>query len=148
MKTNIKIVPYYLIFITLPTLGVSSPLHTSNDIRSWETVPITTFNKKIQKAHKNRLNWVSKPELYVYNLFELSGLKNISYEYSADNIESPKKIDINILRDGFLDDSIRGDIHHIKLKKSNKGIWKVISIKKTTSCWRNKQQIYSTNICP
>ena len=104
--------------------------------------------KKIQQAYKENLTWVSNPELYVFNLIDLTNLRKIVYEYSADNIESPQKINISIMRDGFLDDSVRGDIQKIKLSKNSNGKWEVITIKKAISCWRTEKLIYSSKPCP
>lgn len=107
-----------------------------------------TLNKKIQQAYKAKLEWASKPELYVFNIFDISDLKKMSYEYDADNIENPKNITITVVRDGFLDDSVRGDIQYLKLHKDNKGIWEILTIKKAISCWRSESTIYSSEVCP
>jgi len=148
MKISIKLAPFYLFILLISSLFISNSLHASQDIKSWEEVPVINFNRIIQKANESGEKWVYKPELYVFNLFDLTALKKISYEFNVDNIENPKNINISIIRDGFLDDSVRGDIHRLKLKLNNKRTWEIISIKKTTSCWRNSPLIYSTEICP
>ena len=148
MKIYLKLEPFYLFILLVSSLCISNSLHASQDIKSWEEVPVIELNRIIQKANESGEKWVYKPEFYIFNLFDLTALKKISYEFNVDNIEKPKNIEIRILRDGFLDDSVRGDIHQLKLKLNNKMIWKIVSIKKAISCWRNNQLIYSKETCP
>jgi len=140
-----KFIPYYFILLLISTSCTSNP---SLNIKSWEVIETQTLNEKIQHAYNRNLEWATKPELYIFNLFELSNLKKISYDYNADNIENPSNVEIKITRDGFLDDSVRGDIQYIKLRKSKDGIWKIKQIKKAISCWRNESFIYSSEACP
>lgn len=140
--------PYYLFLLLFSTACVSDSTNSVVTIESWEFVNHDHLNKIIQKAYKENLTWVKKPELYIFNLVDFSDLKNISYEFSADNIESPQNINISITRDGFLDDSVRGDIQKIKLSKSKNKKWKVMSLKKSTRCWRSENQVYSSKPCP
>jgi len=143
-----KIIPYYLILLLVSTSCASNSYKTAQNIKSWEVIKPEALNTKIQQAYKENLTWVRNPELYVFNLINLTSLRKIAYEYSTDNIKSPQKINLSIMRDGFLDDSVRGDIQKIKLSKNSKGKWKVISIKKAISCWRRDKLIYSSELCP
>ena len=111
------ILSYCILLLTLSSCSANSN-ELSRNIKSWEYIDVSISNKKIQQAHKKNMNWSVKPELYVFHLFELSELKAISYEYNVDIIEEPKNISINLVRDGFLDDSVRGDIHYLQLKKN------------------------------
>ncbi len=140
-----KHIVYFFLLIFSSTACTSNTLV---NIKSWESVEINTLNIKIKEAYSSELKWTSKPEFYVFYLFDLSNLKNVSYEYSADSIENPKEININLVRDGFLDDSIRGDIQRIKLAKNNNGEWEVSSLHRATSCWRNEALVYSSEACP
>lgn len=119
-----KIIPYCFFLMLISTACASN---IDVNVKSWEVVEASTFNKKIQHAYTSGLNLATKPELYAFNLFELSNLKKVSYEYSADSIENPKNVTISILRDGFLDDSVRGDIQYIKLINNNEEKWENIS---------------------
>ncbi len=140
-----KNIPYYIILLLISSSCTSN---SSVNVKSWEEVETKTLNERIQQAYKKNKNWVNKPELYVFNLFELSDLKKTTYEYTTDNIENPNNIDIRVTRDGFLDDSVRGDTQHIKLNKGNDGKWKIVFFKKAISCWRNNNMVYSSDGCP
>lgn len=137
---------FFLIFTSSACASSTSSIPVN--VESWESMEINSFNTKIQEAYASSLQWATKPELYVFNLFELSELKKISYEYSADSIEAPKNIDITIIRDGFLDDSVRGEIQHIKLGKNNYGKWEVLYRGRAISCWRSQVLKYSSEACP
>ncbi len=143
-----KKISYHLILLLVSTACTSNPSSISINVTSWEVIEPKALNKKIRQAYKAKLDWASKPELYVFNIFDISDLKKMSYEYSVDNIENPKNIDITVARDGFLDDSVRGDIQHLKLFKNSEGIWKILTIKKAISCWRNEKTTYSSEECP
>lgn len=143
-----KLVPFYFILLLISASCSTNPNVPSRNIKSWENIDTSILNGIIQKAYQKDQKWAVKPELYIFHLFELSDLKEISYEYSADTIEAPENTNITLVRDGFLDDSVRGDIQHLKLKKNKNGTWRVISIKKATSCWRKKELIYSSEACP
>ena len=138
-----KILPFYFFLFAISSACSSMP----ENVKSWEIINPDLLNKKIQDAYKNNLEWANKPELYIFYLMELSNLKKFSYEYVVDNIENPKNININIVRDGFLDDSVRGDIQHIKLQKIENGIWKILSVQKAISCWRSSKLVYSSKAC-
>ena len=139
---------YLIILLLISTACTTKTPKTPSNVTSWGIIEPDILNKKIQLAYKANLEWAAKPELYVFNLFELSGLKKVSYEYNADSIEGPKNITIKIIRDGFLDDSVRGDIQHLKLNKDNKGIWQILTINRTIRCWRREKPIYSSEACP
>jgi len=140
-----KTIPILFFLIFVSTACASN---IDLNVKSWEVLETKTFNKKIQQGYLSGLSWVTKPELYVFNLFELSNLKKVSYEYSVDNTENPENIEISIIRDGFLDDSVRGDIQQIKLKKNHEGKWEVLYAKRAINCWRNKTLVYSSEECP
>jgi len=143
-----RLIPYYIIILFVTSSCISNTQNTPPLVNSWEEIETNAFNVKIQKSYEAGLEWVRKPELYILNLFDLSNLKKISYEYKADNIENPKNIEITLIRDGFLDDSVRGDIQRISLTKDKEGVWVVKTIKKSMSCWRTNKTTYSVNQCP
>lgn len=143
-----KLAPYYIILLFITSSCVSNTHDAIVNVISWEQKETKVLNNKIQKSHEAGLEWVQNPELYIFNLFNLANLKRVSYEYSVDSVENPINIEITLIRDGFLDDSVRGDIHHINLTKNKDGIWEVKSLKRAVSCWREKRFKYSAEPCP
>lgn len=143
-----KTIPCYFVLLLISASCTSNSLNVPTNVKLWEVIEPNSLNKKLENAYKEKLYWSDKPELYIFNLLEISNLRKISYEYKTDNIESPKIIEIYLVRDGFLDDSVRGDIHHLKLIKGYNEKWKISSIRKATSCWRSNKLIYSSESCP
>jgi len=141
-------IKYYIFLLFVTSSCASNSLSTLENVTSWQEVEAEPFNDKILKSYNAGLAWARKPELYVFNLFDITNLKHMSYEYSADNIEEPKNIKITIIRDGFLDDSVRGDIQRMNLAKNTNGIWEIKIIKKAVSCWRTNKVTYSAKACP
>lgn len=138
---------YFILFITSSSCA-SSTINSTDNVKSWNTVDPTALNEKIKQAYATGKAWARKPQLYVFNIFYFDEIKNISYEYSVDNTESPQNVNIKITRDGFLDDSVRGDIHQMRLNKNKTGQWQILSIKKAHSCWRLEPFYYSIDACP
>ncbi|MCG8382167.1 MAG: hypothetical protein MJA28_08125 [Gammaproteobacteria bacterium] len=97
-----------------------------------------TFNTIINEAYKNKEKWVNSPHEYITKLFDLNFLRSIEYTYKVDNIEKPKNIVISIKRDGFLDDSVRGDLHILHLVLDSANRWEITEIHKGVLCWRGK----------
>jgi len=143
---------YYPILFALLTTSCFTQANTENalnnqDVQSWKTLDPTNFNDVIIKASAENKSWIKKPEQYIFNILDLSNLKQIHYDLVSDNIEAPENITITLIRDGFLDDSVRGDIHSIQLIKNNQS-WKISSVKQAIRCWRNDSSAYSSKACP
>ncbi len=117
-------------------------------VKLWEQTSISELSKIVKDARNNAKNWVSSPFLYPQYLFDFSELKNYSIHYLAQSIESNRKSTIIVVRDGFLDDSVRGDIHELVVEKT-RDQWEIKSVKRAFRCWRNSDSTsYSAGACP
>lgn len=116
-------------------------------IESWSDVETTPLNAKIYRARKAGAKWVPAPKLYVFHLFETADIKGMAYRFSADRVEQPRRVDIRLVRDGFADDAVRGDIHDLTLQRTNGQEWKVVSAKQAWRCWRSGAKTYSSKRC-
>ena len=144
-----------LLLILLVVATVSCATVASNEFKepgpvvlSWQKMDFSRLNDKILEASNSHQGWVKDIQLYAYNLFDLSDLKKVVYELEFDNIENPTKVTVTLVRDGFLDDSVRGDIHIITFHRATDGEWKVVDLKKSHRCWRLNSDVYSSNLCP
>lgn len=139
--------------ITLTALSACISAEKTIDLQQdystvpWQQVSPTRISKTIQQARKKNKNWVKVPSLFAQNLFEFSELKNYSIQYTANRGESPDQATIIVMRDGFLDDSVRGDIHHIELNKMDDD-WQVSQVKRAHRCWRSEDKEFTTKPCP
>jgi len=53
--------------------------------------------------------------------------------------ESPTTSRVTVLRDGLLDDSVRGERWEIALARNAKGAWTIKEVKRAWRCWRGPQ---------
>ncbi len=120
----------------------------SGEVLSWKITDFSKLNDKISKASSSHQDWVNNIQLYVFHLFDLSGLKKVVYESEFDNIENPTEATVTLVRDGFLDDSVRGDVHRISFHRTAGGAWKIVDLKKSQRCWRADLDEYSSDLCP
>lgn len=68
------------------------------------------------------------------------------------DMSSEAKTDFNrvtviVVRDGFQDDSVRGDWHEFKLTRAADGVWTVIAARRAYRCWRGTFKEYSDRTC-
>jgi len=50
--------------------------------------------------------------------------------------EAPSASRVTVVRDGLLDDSVRGVRWDIALEKTTAGVWKIVEAKRAWRCWR------------
>jgi hypothetical protein len=63
--------------------------------------------------------------------------------------EAPSASRITVLRDGLLDDSVRGVRWNIALEKTRSGVWSIKEVKRSWRCWRGEQMDrFATVSCP
>lgn len=73
--------------------------------------------------------------------------KQIIYQYN-DSPESMDKTTVTIIRDGYLDDSVRGERWDIKLQKQSTGKWRTSSVTVASRCWPGRgHEDYSKALC-
>jgi hypothetical protein len=62
--------------------------------------------------------------------------------------ESPSASRVTVLRDGLLDDSVRGERWDITFARNAKGAWTVKEVKRAWRCWRGPQtDRFSATLC-
>ena len=63
--------------------------------------------------------------------------------------EAPTVSNITVLRDGLMDDSIRGVRWDIALEKNTAGVWSIKDVKRSWRCWRGEQKDrFAASACP
>jgi len=63
--------------------------------------------------------------------------------------EAPSASRITVLRDGLLDDSVRGVRWDITLEKTTANVWSIKEVKRSWRCWRGEQMDrFATAFCP
>jgi hypothetical protein len=63
--------------------------------------------------------------------------------------ESPSASRITILRDGLLDDSVRGERWDIALERTAEDGWNIKEVRRSWRCWRGEQtNRFASKLCP
>lgn len=118
-------------------------------VKSYKTMDILILNNTIEQAIRDGKNWPLSPALVSFNVLggdEESRVFNFSQQ--ADSIENPSKVTSIQVRDGFPDDSERGDWHKMTLSKQPDNTWRIIEAQKAHGCWRGDANTYQAAPCP
>ncbi len=63
--------------------------------------------------------------------------------------EAPLASRITVLRDGLMDDSVRGVRWDIALDKTTAGVWRIKEVKRAWRCWRGERtNMFASKLCP
>jgi hypothetical protein len=63
--------------------------------------------------------------------------------------EVPSVSRITVLRDGLMDDSVRGVRWEIALEKTADNVWQIMEVRRSWRCWRGeKTNMFTSKLCP
>jgi uncharacterized protein len=63
--------------------------------------------------------------------------------------EAPSVSRITVLRDGLMDDSVRGVRWDIALEKTAENVWQIMEVCRSWRCWRGKKtNMFTSKLCP
>ena len=63
--------------------------------------------------------------------------------------EAPSVSRIAVLRDGLMDDSVRGVRWDIALEKTAENVWRIREVRRSWRCWRGEQaNMFASKLCP
>jgi len=66
-----------------------------------------------------------------------------------EGAEAPVAARVTVLRDGLLDDSVRGERWDIALARSADGAWKIKEVRRAWRCWRGPHtRTFAASRCP
>lgn len=69
-------------------------------------------------------------------------------ERQSDPNTDFNRVSVTIIRDGFQDDSVRGDWHRFVLSRQTDGTWIVLEARKANRCYRGGADTYRATLCP
>lgn len=115
---------------------------------SFEKIDVENFNRQIQKAATAGERWVKMPTQVVARMLgQFSEIRSRTIEMSAPSAEEVESLNVTVIDDGFLDDSVRGEKHLFELK-NEQGVWKFVSAGKSWRCYEGRgHQDFSTAKC-
>ena len=117
---------------------------------SWATLDTNLLNVKIEEAIAAEDSWPRSPLLVT--LYLVGGdedTRALVLEEEKNRGEGADSTKVVCIRDGLLDDSVRGDWHEFKLKRLADGTWRVSAAKVAYRCWRSgDEDVYQEKPCP
>jgi hypothetical protein len=72
----------------------------------------------------------------------------IVVEMSSDEAADFNRATVTVIREGFQDDSVRGDWHEFQLSRGADGAWTVLRAERAFRCWRGSDKTYAARHCP
>lgn len=139
-----------LLLLSGCTTGLRQPGQKLTDIpvKSSEIVAASLYNNKIEQAVRNGEKWPLSPLKLVITLLNAEAeTREISILKTADVGENAKHVVVTIIRDGFLDDSVRGDLHRFMLERKDDETWRVSDVRKSRRCWRPEIKYFHSGKC-
>ena len=128
---------------------VAGPKPDALEDGPWENVDVAEFNGKVAGAAAAGEIWASNPTLVALRRLDNDTVvKSLSLTQSAEAAEEIDALDVSIMRDGLLDDSVRGDRHRFKLQRQDDGSWRIVQAQWSWRCWRGEGDSYTVEPCP
>jgi hypothetical protein len=117
---------------------------------SWAKLEVGALNGRVEEAVSAQEAWPRSPLLVAVHL--LCGdldTRSLVLEEVKNRGESADETRISCIRDGFLDDSIRGDWHELDLRRLADGTWRIRKAQVAVRCWRSEHtDVYQAKPCP
>lgn len=67
----------------------------------------------------------------------------------ANRGEAPDTVVVIMVRDGLVDDSVRGDWHRVVYRRQGDGSWRVHDLRRAYRCWRGHHlEAFGSKSCP
>jgi hypothetical protein len=107
------------------------------EVESYELVDIGGLNERIEAGIESGADWPTSPLAATIEL--LGGdtdTRRLSVTERKNRGEGADTTVVVIVRDGFLDDSIRGDWHRIVYVRQPDMTWRVREARRAFRCWR------------
>ena len=125
-------------------------MHLQSPPESWAIVDIDNLNVRVEKAVAADKPWPSSPLLLIFYLFgDDQETRSVVLEEVKNSGERANASTVSYIRDGFLDDSVRGDWHEVNLRLLSDGTWRISKARVAYRCWRTEdKQAFQGNPCP
>ncbi len=117
---------------------------------TWLPLEVVVLNRSIEEAVSAKEDWPQSPLLLVVHF--LGGdldTRSLVLREVKNRGEGADETKIVCIRDGFLDDSVRGDWHEFDLYRLSDGTWRVNSARFAIRCWRSENtDVFQAKPCP
>jgi hypothetical protein len=119
-------------------------------VESWESVDPAPMNAQISAAVRSGEDWPASPLEATIRLFGGDrDTRIVRFDESKNRTEGADTTVVVLIRDGFLDDSVRGDWNKIIYELQTDRTWRIQSVQRAYRCYRGQNQdSYTRMRCP
>lgn len=119
-------------------------------VESFQSVEITPLNQRVEAAVSAGESWPRSPLRMTLDLFggdeETSSVR---IDEQKNRGEGADTTTITLIRDGFMNDSVRGSWEQITFHRLPDGSWRIVEARRATRCWRGERlESYGAKPCP
>lgn len=143
---------YLALIILVGCASGNSDVTTPQDVtvESWDTLEVTPINQLIEEAVASDAEWPTSPLRITVELFGGDNdTRVLSLMEEKNRGEGDDTTIVVMIRDGFLDDSVRGDWHRIIYERHIDSTWRVAEVRRAFRCWRGHHlDAFSSQLCP
>lgn len=129
--------------------GGAEPSANGTPIASTAALDTAALNTRIRERERAGQKRRLGPVALVHELIGGSEEAPRTYiDRQSDQSTDFNRVSVTIVRDGFQDDSVRGDWHRFVLARQTDGTWTVLAAKKANRCYRGQTDTYRATPCP
>jgi len=118
--------------------------------KSWTMLDVKALNEQIAAAIAGQETWPQRPLLVTVRFFGGdANARSLTLESVKNRGEGADAARVVVVRDGFLDDSTRGDWHEVDLRRLPDGSWRINTARAAYRCRRSANtDEYQNKPCP
>ena len=128
----------------------SRPEFARTPPESWAELDLVELNGRLEEAVLSDAEWPSSPLQSTLHLFGGdSEAQAVVIEEMKNRVEGADSTTVVMVRDGFLDDSVRGDWHEVVFERQTDGTWRVAEARVAYRCRRGENtSVFQGDLCP
>jgi hypothetical protein len=118
-------------------------------VASSDSLDVAPLNARIADAEADGLGWPMSPlDVTMTLLAHELDASRMEVSFEANRGEVPDTVVVVVARDGFKDDSVRGDWHRAVLFRTGEGTWRLNELRRAFRCYRGRStDSYSGGLC-
>ena len=128
----------------------SRPEFAQTPPESWAELDLEELNARLDMAVLSDKGWPASPLQSTLQLFgDDTDAQAVVVEEMKNRVEGADSATVELIRDGFLDDSVRGDWHEVVFERQPDGTWRVAEARVAYRCRRGENtSVYQGDLCP
>jgi heat shock protein HslJ len=113
------------------------------------SIPFDALNEHIRAAADIGESWVRDPIRIAFEFGIFNEARTLSIKRIYERGENPDSVQVTVIEDGYVDDSVRGRWIRLTMTKRHDGVWLVTQAREAYRCWRGEHQdVYAAEPCP